>query len=335
MIYVSFPRGPNDWLSNSHWHSQLSHFVFHGLRKRFGDGKVEFVAWDKIVECSGSDLIVTFLPNVNYRTGARIIGVENDTLIPSRWRQAHFDCHGIHARVDDISELFDLYRQAVGLMVMTNDVALRRLASGESEALSHAEQLSNFCGGNIHFGPHPIDKDRFRRVPKKELNRKKPWSLRKNRLMIYHAGWRKNSAETIALLEENELGRGKKFDVVNHIDKDDYRVMRRLVKNYNIIFSGSFSESGPINLIEYLIQGFVVAGHEAWWSGYDFPETVWSYDSALRHLMVQRLTWLLDDANIPLIQDHRDRILRYFMSRRDMEWDHYLDKLAEIIRRAL
>jgi hypothetical protein len=136
-------------------------------------------------------------------------------------------------------------------------------------------------------------------------------------------------------LEENEFGRGKKFDVENHIDKDDYRVMRRLVKNYNIIFSGSFSESGPINLIEYLVQGFVVAGHEAWWSGYDFPETVWSYDPALRHVMVQRLTWLLEEANVPLIQDHRDRILRYFMSRPDIEWDDYLDKLAEIIRRAI
>lgn len=335
MIYVSFPRSPDDYQQDCRWHAQLSHHIYHGLRKRFGGVGVEFVAWDRDIPASASDLVVTCLPNRNYRSGARIIGVENDTLIPERWQQTCVDIHGIQVRVDDIRDLRPLLNNAVGLMVMTNDVALDRLKAGDARAVEHSRWQSEACGGNLFYTPHPIDRDRFRRVPKGALNRKRWWNSRQHRMMVYHAGWRKNSAETIAVLEAMGHARGQDFDVIDVVDKNDPQSMRDLVERYNIVFSGSFSESGPINMIEYLMQGFVIAGHEDWWDGYGFPESVWSYDPALQGEMRRRLAWLMDNRNVPVMQDHRDRILRHFMTRQDMDWDVALDRLGEVIRRVL
>lgn len=335
MIHVSFPRGPDGYPQDCHWHAQLSHHVYHGLRKRFGGAGVEFVGWDTDIPARPSDLIVTCLPNRNYRTGARIIGVENDTLIPERWMQESIDLHGMRVQIGDIRELRPLINNAVGLMVMTNDVALGRLEAGEARAVEHAAWQSAACGGNLCYSPHPLDRQRFRRTPKRRLDRKRWWNARENRMLVYHGGWRKNSAETIAMLDELGYARGQRFDVTDFVDKNDQRRMAELVDRYNIIFSGSFSESGPINMIEYLVQGFVIAGHEDWWPGYGFEESVWSYDPALRGEMARRMAWLMDNRNVGAMQDHRDRILRHFLTREDMDWDVFLDKLAGIVRRAL
>ncbi len=335
MLYVSFPRAPDDYEHDCRWHAQLSHHVFHGLRRRFGSIAVEFVDWDKDIQAGPSDLIVTCLPNRNYRSGARIIGVENDTLIPERWDRATAEIHGMQVRVDDIREMRPLLRNAAGLIVMTNDVALGRLAAGEVRASEHAAWQAGVCGGNLCYSPHPIDRERFRRVPKLTLNRKRWWNAREHRMLVYHAGWRKNSAEAIALLEGMGHVRGQRFDIADFIDKNDERAMAGLADACNVIFSGSFSESGPINMIEYLIQGFVIAGHEEWWDGYGFVESVWSYDPVLREEMTRRMAWLMDNRNVGAMQDHRDRILRHFMTRDDMRWDVFLDRLAEVVRRAL
>lgn len=335
MLYVSFPRPPDAYGQDCRWHAQLSHHVYHGLRKRFGAVGVEFVGWDHDIPAGPSDLIVTCLPNRNYRSGARIIGVENDTLVPERWDRTSVDIHGMPVQVDDIREMRALLRNAVGLIVMTNDVALGRLAAREARASEHAAWLAGICDGNVRFGPHPIDRERFRRVPKLRLQRKRWWNAHEHRMLVYHAGWRKNSAEAIVLLEGLGHARGQRFGVTDFIDKNDEGAMAELVETYNIIFSGSFSESGPINMIEYLIQGFVIAGHEDWWDGYGFAESVWSYDPALRGEMTRRLAWLMDNRNVGAMQDHRDRILNHFMTRDDMDWDVFLDRLGEVVRRAL
>lgn len=334
MIYVSFPRRPDDYAADCVWHAQLSHHVYHGLCRRLGHGKVEFVEWDQVIAAAPQDLIVTCLPNANYRTGARIIGVENDTLVQRRWTHSTFDCHGIEARVDDVRELFPLLRNAAGLLVMTHDVALARLAAGEADATGHVRRLEAYCHGNIHVGLHPIDRARFRRWPKARLNRQRWWTRRRHRMMVYHAGWRKNSAEAIAMMKGLGFREGKHFDVVDFVNKNDEASMKALVDRYNIVFSGSFSESGPINIIEYLIQGFVIAGHEAWWDGYGFAESVWSYDPSQADEMRRRLLWLMDEGNLPAMLRHRERIHSHFMEREDMAWDGFIDRLLAIIERA-
>ncbi|MEO3473813.1 hypothetical protein AAFN86_18240 [Roseomonas sp. CAU 1739] len=335
MIYVSFPRTPDDYLQDCRWHAQLSHHVYHGLRSRFGRLGVEFVGWDSDIPAGPTDLVVTCLPNRNYRSGARIIGVENDTLIPERWTQATADIHGLTVQVDDIAALHSLVDNAVGLIVMTNDVALGRLRANEARAASHAAWLSRACNGNIGYTPHPIDHQRFRRIPKLFLNRKRLWNSQQHRMMVYHAGWRKNSAEAITILEGLGLVRDQHFDVVDTVDKNDPQAMAALVERYNVIFSGSFSESGPINMIEYLVQGFVIAGHEEWWGGYGFVESVWSYDPALRDEMTRRMAWLMNPRNVGQMQQHRDRILQHFLTRDDMRWETFLERLGTIIRHAL
>jgi len=183
------------------------------------------------------------------------------------------------------------------------------------------------------IGPHLIDRNRFRRVPKERLNG--PGDRFGHRLMAYHTGWRKSSAEAIALLEASGFQRGRDFDVVARIDKNNPAVLRAAVRRFNIVFSGSFSETGPINLIEYVVQGFLVAGHKDWWTGYGLDATVWSYDPARREEMRARLAWLLDPANLDELEAHRERICRHLCERPDMDWEPSVDHLAEIVRRAL
>ncbi|MCP4319761.1 MAG: hypothetical protein GY789_28215 [Hyphomicrobiales bacterium] len=78
-----------------------------------------------------------------------------------------------------------------------------------------------------------------------------------------------------------------------------------------------------------------MAGHDDWWDGYGFPQSVWSYDPEKEQTMRENLAYLLDDKNVPEIQDHRDRILSDHLAREDNEWDYFCDKLAGVVGCAL
>jgi len=332
MIYVSFPKKPNHYPKRVHWHGQLSHHIYWGLVRRFGSQNVEFVKWKDIAPVKNRDLVVTFLPNINYHHTTRIIGVENDTLIPERWSSPIFSKFGIDAQVDDLRSLEPLLERPVGYCVLSNDVALGKLRSGDTKTCEHVERIKSFVNGNYAVSPHPIDKKRFRRIPKKDFQRN--GLLSRHRMMIYHKYWRKSSQATIDLLKDMGYREGHEFSIVNWVNKDSSLAMRRLTRKYNIVFSGSYSESGPSNILEFLAQGFLVAGHEDWWDGYGFPQTVWSYDPEKKQTMMKNLAYLLDDRNVPEMESHRDRILANYIDREDNEWDYFCDKLALIIKHA-
>jgi len=333
MIFLSLPKRPDGYPRRPFWQYQLSHFVFRGLVRRFGSHAVTFVDWQEGIAPKASDVLVTSLSNRNYTAGSRIVGLENDTLIPEHWSSPVFEKFGMAAPIDDIRWAWPQLANAVGFCVLSNDTALGKLAAGDPGTVSHVEHFRALVSGNYRVQPHPIDKTLFTRFFKQRLNR--PTWRSKHRMMVYHNGWRKNSAQTIALLKEMGFREGREFEVVSKVHKERAGAMRRISSRYNIVFSGSFSESGPINMLEYLTQGFIVAGHENWWNGYGLPQSVWSYDPTRADEMRARLAYLLDPANLPELQDHRDRIVEDYNSRHDNEWDYFCDNLADVIRTAL
>lgn len=332
MIYVSFPKPPNHFPRKVHWHGQLSHHVYWGLVNRLGRQNVDFVKWKEKAPVKNRDLLVTCLPNNNYHHTNRIIGVENDTLIPARWSSPTFGKFGIDAPVDDLRALEPLLKRAAGYCVLSNDVALGKLRSGDPETCGHVEHFKQLVGGNYVVAPHPIDKQRFRRIPKRKFSRN--GFMSRHRMMIYHKDWRKSSQAAIDLLLEMGYRQGREFGVVNWVNKNNPLSMRRFTQKYNIVFSGSYSETGPANILEFLTQGFLIAGHEDWWDGYGFPQTVWSYDPRKGKKMKENLAYLLDDGNVPEMEHNRDRILTDYLAREDNEWDYFCDRLVEVIKRA-
>lgn len=333
MLYVSFPRKPNVFPRNPHWHAQISYHVFKGLQARFGKERVEFIKWGKRAPVGHGDLLITFLRNINYLNTTRIIGVENDTLIPERWTSATFNCFGEQVPVDDNSHLLPILKNPAGYCVLTNDVALTKLKSGDSKTVEHVENWRSFVDGNYAVCTHPIDKAVFQRSPKRDFNRNGRWS--QHRMLVYHRDWRKSSQATINLLKEMGYQQGREYSVVGWVNKSNRISMANLARKFNIIFSGSFSETGPANMLEFLTQGYLVAGHEDWWTGHGVPQTVWSYDPARKDEMSENMAYLLDDANVPELQDHRDNINARWMGRKDNEWSYFCDKLSGVIKTAL
>ncbi|MCP4319762.1 MAG: hypothetical protein GY789_28220 [Hyphomicrobiales bacterium] len=237
MIYVSFPKPPHKYPRRAGWHCQLSHQIFHGLARRFGKQAVELVDWEKVAPVGPRDLIVTFLPNINYYHTDRIIGIENDTLIPERWSSPVFCKFGIEAPVDDLRELTPLLANAAGFCVLSNDVAIGKLRAGDSATTSHVDFFRRHVDGNYVVCPHPIDKPCFRRIIKGRLKRNGRFS--RHRMAVYHRDWRKYSQATIDLLDEMGYREGREYSVIDWVKKSNPITMRRFVSKFNIVFSGS------------------------------------------------------------------------------------------------
>ena len=93
---------------------------------------------------------------------------------------------------------------------------------------------------------------------------------------------------------------------------------------YNVIASGSLSESGPANLIEFMYQGFHIVGHDEWWPSFGGDLSQFSYDPEKREGMRELLRHLADSNALPEVERERDRILALNLARTDNTWDHYL-----------
>ena len=179
MIFLSLPVPPGAYPRRSDWHAQMSHFVARGLVTRYGGRSVTFLPWDAEAELSRGDILVTCLPNRNYRRTRRIVALENDTLRQSRWDSATFDYFGKTWRVDDIRAYRNWLEGVPAAVIITNDVALERLARGEPDFVARDRFLRRQVGSVAHT-VHPCDKAyfanhlpkrRFRRLANRDLSR--------------------------------------------------------------------------------------------------------------------------------------------------------------------
>lgn len=319
-IYVSFPMAPDRYPATHHWHAQLSHFVFGALAKRFG-GRAVFVPWDAPLEPKGRDVLVSFLPHPALKGWKRSVVVENSNFDVDKWRFGVFRRYGLNAPLDSVSETYRWLENQFALVVLSNDVAIRRVQARDPLV---ADCYDHLAAGTRHLSvhPHPIDKPEFSR-----LYGQFP-TPPKVRMLVYHGGPRKNSAELIAALRELGLQENTDFSVAPHIAKDRADLLAFLRQHFLIVANTSFNETGPINMIEYLLSGHLIYGHDDWWDGAGNERFCWSYDPTRMEANRANLRHIFHEMGPDGVAAERDRVWKAFMDRTDNEWPSVLDPLC-------
>ncbi len=328
LVHVSFPASPDAYPANRHWHAQLCSFVFAALTRRFGD-RVVFSAWGTAPTLRDGDALVTFLPHPALARWKRSVVLDNDCFDTDKWRFAAFRRHGYDAPLDPVADVYRLLDRQFARIVLCNDITLRRVATRDPRVADCWDHLHALGGGRVSLHPHPIDKAVFGRLygslPPPD----------RARMLVYHGGPRKNSAELITLLRENGFIENTDFSVVSHIDKSNDELLRFLLRNFLIVANTSFSETGPINMWEYLSAGHLIYGHEDWWDGAGNRGLCWSYDPARRDENAANLHHLLRGQDVPALLAERDRLWHWWMGRDDNDWCRITDDVAHQVERLL
>jgi hypothetical protein len=327
-VYVSFPVSPDAYPANPDWHAQLCFFVFQALRQRFGD-RVVFYPWETPPPLRSADALVTFLPHPALVHWKRSVLVDNETFDVDKWRHAAFRRFGYNARVSRVAHHDQPLARQFHRIVLCNDVILRRIETRDSRVAERWDYLNAICDGRITVHPHPIDKAFFGR-----LYNTLPVPDRA-RMLVYHGGWRKNSAELIELLRRTGFVEEEDFAIVKYIDKRDDHLVRYLLQKFFFVGNASFSESGPINMWEYLSSGHIVYGHEDWWDGAGNLRLCWSYDPARMEENAANLDFLLRGMSREALVAERDRLWRWWMERTDNEWGRVTDDVGDQVDKLL
>lgn len=312
VIHVSFPQPPDRYPATRHWHAQISHFVFRALAARFGR-RVAFSPWEAPLAPAGRDVLVSFLPHPALKVWKRSVLVENSTFATDKWRYEAFRRFGLDAPLDPVRETHAWLEHQYALVVLSNDVAMRRVAANDP-LVAECHAWMRGAARHLSIHPHPIDKPEFARL------RHAVPDPAKVRMLIYHGGPRKNSAELIDTMRALNFQENNDFAVVRHVVKDREDLLRFIRENFLIVANTSFSETGPINMIEYLVSGHLIYGHEDWWDGLGNPRLGWSYDPARMAANHANLLHVMRDLGPAGVIAERDRAWRAFMARTDNEW---------------
>ncbi len=311
-IHVSFPQPPDAFPKMLHWHAQLSRYVFEALSRRFGP-RVRFSPWAEPLSPSGRDVLVSFLPHPALKDWKRSVLIENSNFDVDKWRFAAFRRFGLDAPLDDARETEAWLHHQYALVVLSNDVAIGRVASRDPQVADCHDHMASLVR-HLSIHPHPIDKVEFSRhatgfpLPPKV------------RMLVYHAGPRKNSAELIAMLRSGGLQENTDFSVAAYVPKDRADLMAFLRQNFLVVANTSYSETGPINMIEYLLSGFAVYGHDDWWDGAGNPRFTWSYDPAAEEANRANLRHIFHELGPGGVAAERDRVRTAFLERTDNDW---------------
>lgn len=326
-IHVSFPMAPDAYPAALHWHAQISHFVFHALARRFGR-RVVFSPWAAPLAPEGRDVLVSFLPHPALAWWKRSVLIENSNFDVDKWRHAAFRRHGLDRPVDPVAGTEGWLRGQYALAVLSNDVAIRRIAARDpqvADCYDHMASLARVL--SVH--PHPIDKAVFSRGFAAAPPPDKP------RMLVYHAGPRKNSAELIATLRALDLRENSDFSVTAYVDKTRADLMAFLRQHFLIVANTSFSETGPINMIEYLVSGFAVFGHDDWWDGAGNARFTWSYDPARMEGNRANLRHIFHELGAAGIAAERDRARAAVLERTDNDWPALLAPVCAYVEALL
>ncbi len=327
-VVVSFPALPDAYPANRHWHAQLSSFVTRALVERFG-GRVSFVPWDQPPPLRGQDAFVSFLPHPALGGWKRSVVLDNDNFDSDKWRFSAFRRFGYDAPLDPVADAYRLLDGQFARIVLVNDITRRRVADRDPRVADCWEHLSGLTGGRVSLHPHPIDKAFFSRLYGAEPPPDRA------RMLVYHGGPRKNSAELIALLRRLGFAENRDFSIAPYIDKGNDDLARFLLKNFFFVGNTSFSETGPINMWEYLTAGHIPYGHEDWWDGAGNPRLCWSYDPARQAENADNLDHLLRRMDVGALVEERDRLWHWWIGRRDNDWPCVTTDLCDQVDRLL
>ena len=326
VIHVSFPQPPDRFPTVLHWHAQISCKVHGALTARFGE-RVRFTPWDAPLAPSGRDVLVSFLPHPALRTWKRSVVVENANFDVDKWRFGAFRRFGLDAPLDPVRETYTWLEGQFALVILSNDAAMRRVAARDPQVAACWDYLAA-AARRVSVHPHPIDKVVFSRHYDPAVTPDRV------RMLVYHAGGRKNSQQLIDTLRAIGMRENSDFSVAPFIHKDRADLMAFLRAHFLIVANTSYAETGPINMLEFLLSGFAVYGHEDWWDGVGNPDFAWTYDPSRQEENRAALTRILRSAPAAIAAE-RDRMRRAFMERADNEWPVLTGRIGDLVAELL
>jgi hypothetical protein len=155
-------------------------------------------------------VLVSFLPHPALKDWKRSVLIENSNFDVDKWRFAVFRRFGLNAPVDSVRETEAWMRGHYAALVLSNDVAIRRVASRDPQVAACYDHMASLVR-HLSVHPHPIDKVEFSCLAS---GFPLPPKLR---MLVYHAGPRKNSAELIQTLRDIGLQENSDFSVAAHV----------------------------------------------------------------------------------------------------------------------
>jgi hypothetical protein len=217
----------------------------------------------------------------------------------------------------------DLRHELTGLrgaVFMSNDVAINNVATYHPDIRENYDWWKQNVGNRLKIVPHPINKPLWTQYFNPNVYGPK--------ILVYHKPG-KNSLRYIGMLNRLGYQAGIHYDITDWVYKDKPQNISLLNQQYHAIVNCSYSETGPINMIEYQMQGLLVIGCEEWWTGCGEGRTMWTYDQRRERDMANNIRWLLDPRNAEEIRQIRNRIHAEQVARKDNEWNYTIDKLIE------
>lgn len=330
MIYVSFPGNPDAYPSHATYNPELAHHIYYGLKNKYPD-----VAWVTFYQPPPSfnadkDVLVTqVFGNYKYIPKNRIILVENSNFESMKWiytDKARYTKHGIsdYNDIDGNQDTKEYVDDIGNLLLLSNDIAIEKYNSDHPDIAVYKNYLKSTVN-NIDMAPHPLNKQRYLKFFDPNFIPSTP------KMLVHHAGMRKNSIQFWRMIDQMGYKEPRDYVSTPYVNKDDHDLLAAVNKTYHMIVSCSYSESGPINIIEFMYQGLLVLGHEEWWNAYGHNKTLWSYDPARYQEMQDNVRWLMDSKNLEEIRHMRNNILTTYVTRTDNEWPYFLQKLYTMV----
>lgn len=318
-IVVSFPSGPNAFPQNSVSWAQMSYHMFKALKETFDN--VIFMPMQN-TKLHGSDILITCVVHPMLPKWKRSIIVYNDNFLVNKWKHGKFKRYGLEFKTDCVSGYDRYIKNVQAVIIKSNDVALRRWKNNDPLILAKKNWLINNVK-SVNVVPHPIDKKFYSRHY--NANRKTS-----PKMLVYHAGWRKNAKHLIDLLKASNMSN---FDVVSKITMSDVRI-KAILNEYSYIAHISVSEGFPYLANELMCQGLVLYGHDDWWNGYGNQDLCWSYDPKKQELNKKNLTKLLTLPSKDCAQLRKQQWDQH-MSRTDNNWDYFNNILLNEVKKLL
>jgi hypothetical protein len=88
-------------------------------------------------------------------------------------------------------------------------------------------------------------------------------------------------------------------------------------------------------MIEYLLSGFAIYGHDDRWDGAENPRFGWSYDPAAQEANRANLHHIFHELGPAGVAAERDRVRTAFLERTDNDWPALLGPLCDHVEALL
>lgn len=322
-IAFSWPCAPDKYPHKEQYsHAQISYHVFNALRAHFHN--VVFVPQREDFPLRDSDLLISNMHGPTAHHPSRII-LEADNFENDKWMHARFRKYGMNHPTDEVWSLNGHLQGALGIIMMSNDVALRRWERNDPcIALKKAFLLN--AAPWVFVCPHPIDKENFGKHYRENHR------FDRARMLIYDEGERKNAAQLVEMLERLGYKRGEDFDTTKWFNKSD-SVVRTLLDMCMLFGHVSISEGFPYLASEFLCGGMMLFGNEEWWDGQEDTHLTWSYDPLRQKENEQKLCYFFDPKNLDELHERRRMQRNRHVMRIDNDWKYLTDALVSEVRK--